>query len=119
MPDVNGMGAGRLFLVAGLMWMVCGQVRAQDVDAAALYGRQCAACHGEDLRGSEQGPPFLNAIYRPGHHPDVAFLVAVRSGVRPHHWNFGEMPPIVGLNDEQVAAIIKYVRTQQRDAGIE
>jgi len=58
MPDVNGVGAGRLILVAVLMWMICGPVRAQEVDAAALYGRQCAACHGDQRTGG-MGPALL------------------------------------------------------------
>lgn len=89
------------------------------LDGAQLYSAACASCHGADLRGSEQGPPFLDAIYRPGHHADASFLLAVRRGVRAHHWNFGNMPAIEGLTDEQVAAIVEYVRQQQRAAGIE
>jgi mono/diheme cytochrome c family protein len=59
MPDVNGMGAGRSDSGRRLLiWMVCGQVRAQDVDAAALYGRQCAACHGDQRTGG-MGPALL------------------------------------------------------------
>lgn len=88
-------------------------------DGAALYSQGCASCHGDDLRGTDEGPPFLDAIYRPGHHADVAFLVAVRSGSRAHHWNFGNMPPVEGLTNEQVAAIVEFVREQQRAAGIE
>ncbi len=44
--------------------------------------------------------------------------MAARSGVRPHHWNFGPMPPVSGLTDQQVAAIVAYVRSQQQAAGI-
>lgn len=88
-------------------------------DGANLYSQACARCHGADLRGTNQGPPFLDAIYRPGHHADGAFLFAVRGGSRAHHWNFGNMPPIPGLTDEQVGAITGFVREQQRAAGIE
>ncbi len=88
-------------------------------DGATLYSRACASCHGADLRGTDQGPPFLDAIYRPGHHADASFLLAVRRGARSHHWNFGAMPPVEGLTDEQVAAIVEFVREQQREAGID
>lgn len=88
-------------------------------DGATLYMAACASCHGADLRGTEQGPPFLDAVYRPAHHADASFLLAVRRGARAHHWDFGNMPPVQGLTDEQVAAIVAYVRQQQRDAGIE
>ncbi len=88
-------------------------------DGGALYRQACAACHGTDLRGTKQGPPFLDAIYRPAHHADAAFLLAVRRGVGPHHWNFGSMPAIQGLTDEQVTAIVEFVRAQQHANGID
>ena len=88
-------------------------------DGATLYTQACAGCHGADLRGTDKGPPFLDAIYRPGHHADVSFHLAIRSGARAHHWNFGDMSPVEGLTDEQVAAIVAFVRAQQREAGIE
>ena len=44
---------------------------------------------------------------------------AVRFGVIAHHWTFGDMPPVEGLSDEQVAAIVDWIRERQRAAGIE
>lgn len=84
-----------------------------------LYGANCASCHGARGQGTEQGPPHVHRIYEPSHHGDAAFLIAVRQGVRPHHWDFGSMPPIEGLSDEDVADIVAYVRQLQREAGIE
>ena len=89
------------------------------LDGRTLYSQACASCHGADLQGTDQGPPFLDSIYRSGHHADAAFLLAVRRGVRSHHWDFGGMPPIEGLSDEQVEAIVDFVREQQRAAGID
>lgn len=86
---------------------------------AELYSQACATCHGPDLTGTEQGPSFLNRIYEPGHHPDQAFLAAAMAGARSHHWNFGNMPRIEGITQEQILAIVEYVREQQRAAGIE
>ncbi len=89
------------------------------LDGASLFAQTCASCHGANLEGTAGGPPFIDSIYRPAHHADAAFLLAVRRGVRSHHWDFGNMPRIDGLSDEQVAAIVDFVRTQQRAAGIE
>jgi mono/diheme cytochrome c family protein len=86
---------------------------------AELYAQACASCHGADLYGTDQGPPFIDALYRPGHHADAAFLLAARRGVRAHHWDFGDMPLVEGLSDEQLAAIVGYVRERQRTEGIE
>lgn len=84
----------------------------------ALYQANCAVCHGADADGTEIGPSFLNDVYVPSHHADGAFLLAVRNGVQQHHWDFGPMPPIAGLDDSDVADIVAYVRAVQREAGI-
>jgi hypothetical protein len=62
---------------------------------------------------------LVHEIYEPGHHSDESFQMAVAQGVRAHHWNFGDMPPVGGLDRGEVADIIAWVREQQRAAGIE
>lgn len=84
-----------------------------------LYQSYCAACHGVDLRGTAVGPSHLSIVYEPNHHSDTAFLLAVRNGVRQHHWPFGDMAPVPGLSDDDIEAIIAYVRAQQRLNGFE
>lgn len=84
-----------------------------------LYAENCAECHGEDLRGTDQGPSFLSPIYEPGHHGDGAFLLAAQTGVRAHHWQFGDMPPVEGLTRADIEAIIAHVRQAQRTEGFE
>src|SRR5688500_10346792 len=74
-------------------------------EGRALYEETCAACHGADLEGTDTGPPFLDVIYAPNHHPDEAFYAAVENGVQPHHWDFGPMPPQTTVEPEEVAAI--------------
>lgn len=88
-------------------------------EGRTLYAENCAQCHGEDLRGTDQGPSFLSPVYEPGHHSDGAFLLAVQTGVRAHHWEFGDMPPVEGLTQNDVEAIIAYVRETQREKGFE
>lgn len=84
-----------------------------------LFETNCASCHGVDLNGTDKGPPFLNRIYEPSHHGDVAFQVAAKNGARAHHWNFGDMLPVPGVTPDDVAHITAYVRMQQRKAGIQ
>ena len=80
----------------------------------------CAACHGKNAAGRQgMGPPFVHPIYRPGHHGDMAFQMAVKQGVRAHHWPFGNMPPQPGLTPADVQNIVAYVRELQRANGIE
>ena len=47
----------------------------------------------------------------------LAFEVAIRDGVRAHHWDFGDMPPIEGLSGTEVDDIIAYVRAVQDAEG--
>ncbi len=84
-----------------------------------LFEANCATCHGADAGGTPSGPPLVHKIYEPSHHGDPAFLAAVRNGVRAHHWRFGDMPPVPGLSEEQVADIVRFVRALQRANGIE
>jgi mono/diheme cytochrome c family protein len=79
----------------------------------------CATCHGADVRGTPMGPPLIDRIYAPDHHPDAAFQSAVANGVQPHHWSFGPMPKLTHLDEDDVEAIIAYVRAEQRANGIE
>lgn len=84
-----------------------------------LFAERCAQCHGADLRGSPTGPPLVHPIYKPSHHADIAFQLAVRNGSRAHHWRFGDMKPVPGLTADDVAHITAYVRGEQRKAGIQ
>lgn len=81
-----------------------------------VFVANCATCHGEGLRGGLAGPPLINEIYAPSHHPDSAIRAAIANGVTPHHWDFAGMPPITGLSDDDVDAVIAYIRAVQRDA---
>lgn len=83
-----------------------------------LFEKNCASCHGIDLKGSKEGPPFLHPYYVPSHHGDPAFQLAVKNGVQAHHWKFGDMKPVPGLVPNDVAHITAYVRYQQRLVGI-
>lgn len=87
-------------------------------EGKTLFEGTCAACHGVDLKGTATGPPFLDPVYAPGHHPDSAFYTAVEFGVQPHHWDFGPMPP-QPLERDEVTAVIAYVRSEQEKAGIQ
>jgi mono/diheme cytochrome c family protein len=91
-----------------------------DADRGAVaFANNCAVCHGEAAQGTTQGPPLVHEVYEPSHHADVTFLLAVQRGVQQHHWDFGPMPPVPGVSEQDVADIVVYVRELQRAAGIE
>ena len=84
----------------------------------AKFKASCARCHGDRGVGTDHGPPLVHKIYEPNHHGDAAFQRAAASGVRAHHWKFGDMPRVEGVTPEDVAQIVQYVRWLQRQAGI-
>lgn len=84
-----------------------------------VFATSCAECHGADLRGTDQGPSFLSIVYEPDHHADIAFLLAAQRGVGQHHWRFGDMPPVDGVSEEDIAAVAAFVRETQSTEGFE
>ena len=83
-----------------------------------LYSKNCAACHGLNAAGTQNGPPLVHDIYNPGHHADAAFFIAAKRGVRSHHWPFGDMPPQPQVTSKDLTAITRYVRELQTANGI-
>ena len=84
-----------------------------------VFEANCVTCHGKNAAGSGNGPPLVHIIYEPNHHADISFQLAVKRGVRAHHWHFGNMPPVLGISDAQIRLITKYVRELQRANGIQ
>ncbi len=94
-------------------------LKAEQTPSSKLaYNNNCAHCHGADLQGSRQGPPFIHKVYEPSHHGDEAFYGAIANGVRAHHWRFGDMPAVSGVTRQEAEDIISYIRQQQRKNGI-
>ena len=103
-----------------------GEVRVvvPDLSPAARAGQQafdgkCAECHGAHARGGTKGPPLVHPAYRRAHHADIAFELAVRQGVRAHHWRFDDMPPQPSVTAVEISGITRYVRELQAANGID
>ena len=95
-----------------------------DLSASARAGRQafelrCQRCHGANTAGGPLGPPLVDRTYTSGLHADIAFTLAVRRGVRAHHWRFGDMPAQPEVSDAELADIVRYVRELQKANGID
>ena len=88
------------------------------VKGKVAFDANCAQCHGKNGSGTGNGPPLVHNIYNPGHHGDQAFLLAVKRGVRRHHWPYGNMPPQPQVTNAELTAIVKYVRELQVANGI-
>ena len=74
-----------------------GPVPAEFQVGETKFNSSCAACHGKEAAGTDHGPPLVHKIYEPNHHGDPAFQRAATTGVRAHHWEFGNMPKIEGV----------------------
>jgi mono/diheme cytochrome c family protein len=96
-----------------------GPVPAEFQAGETAFNANCAACHGKHAAGTDHGPPLVHKIYEPNHHGDPAFQRAAANGVKAHHWEFGNMPKIDAVTPADVDQIVKYVRWQQRQAGIQ
>ena len=126
-----------LALVAGILWWAnrpaegpppgapflevsVPELTGVEKEGEALFTQYCAVCHGKNAAGRGGiAPPLVNKIYRSRIHADVAFLLAVRNGVRAHHWQFGSMPPQEGVDEAAVTKITAYVRALQKQNGID
>jgi len=84
----------------------------------AIYNKHCSVCHGEKGVGTDTGSPLVHKIYHPNHHADFSFHLAVKTGVKAHHWKFGNMPAMKWVGKKDTDMIIKYVRDLQKAAGI-
>lgn len=92
----------------------------QERTGAHAYDAVCAACHGPNGQGqNDVAPPLVHKIYEPGHHGDMAFVMAAQNGVRSHHWKFGNMPPVEGVTKDDILNIVAYIRALQRANGID
>ena len=83
-----------------------------------VFNTNCASCHGVDAAGGTGGPPLIHNIYNPGHHSNAAFIRAMRSGVRQHHWQFGNMPPQPQVAFGDMVFLMKFIREVQQQNGI-
>lgn len=83
-----------------------------------LFQANCATCHGQDLQGTFVGPPLLHEIYGPDQLADDDIRAAVANGVTPKNWDFSGMPAFPKLDTDDVEALIAYVRSSQRAAGM-
>ncbi len=83
------------------------------------FEAKCSVCHGTNAAGQDGvAPPLVHVIYEPGHHGDESFQRAAVSGVRSHHWRFGDMPAVDGVTRGDVTMIVAYIREIQRANGI-
>jgi mono/diheme cytochrome c family protein len=113
---VAGVATGALAVVAA----ACGAdgTRSAADRGEAIYGANCAQCHGADLAGTERGPSLLEPVYLRGELTDAAVADAIRNGVAERRWDFGPMPANGALSDSQIDAVVEFLRAEQEAVGV-
>lgn len=83
-----------------------------------VFDQSCATCHGPEARGGLAGPPLTHEIYAELTDADIRTVIA--QGKPPTNWPQFEagMAPVPNLSEAEVAAVIAYVRSVQREAGL-
>lgn len=114
-PDTSALAEGDPIVDVALP----AELSANAAIGKRAFEAKCVTCHGANAAGQNGvAPPLVHKIYEPGHHSDMAFVLAAKNGVRAHHWNFGNMPPVEGLSDGEVRLIAKYIRELQVENGV-
>lgn len=82
-----------------------------------VFEQSCATCHGPEARGGLAGPPLTHEIYEDLTGADIRTVI--ERGKPPTNWPQFEagMAPVPNLSDDEVAAVIAYVREVQAEAG--
>jgi mono/diheme cytochrome c family protein len=87
---------------------------AEKIDGAAVYNEQCVACHQQNGEGvAEQFPPLKDNrdIFLSREFPARVVLFGLKGKIDVNGHAFdAEMPPLDVLSDQQIAAVIAYVR---------
>lgn len=84
-----------------------------------VFEAACAACHGQALRGSDNGPPLLHPFYAQGSaHGDEVILGAINNGAKSHMWRFGDMPKPDGVEPGRDRDVLAYIRAVQAANGL-
>jgi mono/diheme cytochrome c family protein len=87
---------------------------AHAADAPAIWGDQCAKCHGDDGKGDTKMGHKLSikdltdAAVQAAFTDDEGFK-AIKDGITDKNGK-SRMKPIEGLSDDEMKAMVKYVR---------
>jgi mono/diheme cytochrome c family protein/glucose/arabinose dehydrogenase len=73
-----------------------------------IYKNLCVACHQPDGRGREKIAPALAGSRYVIGDPAIAMRIVLSGKEGP----VGLMPPVAGLSDEQIAAVLTYIRRE-------
>jgi mono/diheme cytochrome c family protein len=105
----------RLFILFGITLLTLCGTRAFGQDSGTLYNQKCASCHGKDGGGHTAAsanmkvPDLRTKQYRDMSDADMYNSIA--HGTK--HYAYPHAFLHIGLTDEQVQGLVKYIRLLQ------
>ena len=119
------MRRASLIAAAGCVLFVAapsGAPAAAKVDGAAIFADQCSSCHQANGQGvAGEFPPLArnSDIFLARDYPVRAVLFGLSGKIDVGGKSFdGVMPPLAVLDDEDIAAVVHYVRTAWGNAAL-
>jgi cytochrome c553 len=90
-------------------------ISARGADAKALYGKDCAKCHGEDGKGETKmgkklGAKDYTSTKVQEELKDEAAFKAIKEGLKDKDGKI-LMKPAEGTSDEDIKGLVAYMRT--------
>ncbi|MCK3683536.1 PQQ-dependent sugar dehydrogenase [Maribellus sp. YY47] len=105
------MNVFRLLIFGSLYFFLIGSVCAQD--GQALYQQNCAQCHGADLNGGN-ATSLVDGIWQFGAEDGYIYR-NIKFGIS----HLGMPSYEKTLSDVEIGAILKYIRSSEKNAGAE
>jgi cytochrome c553 len=102
-------------LTLGIAIMAAAVLSASAADAKATYEKDCAKCHGKDgkgqtMMGKKQGAKDYTSAKVQDELKDEAAIKAIKEGYKDKEGKV-LMKPAEGLSDEDIKALVKYMRS--------
>jgi len=112
---MNTLQRTSLLTLTAALLLAPGPLRAQNQQKAAepgarQFARNCAGCHGEDGRGGDKAPAIATM-------PSVIALSDAQLSRIVHNGTQNGMPAFPQLGNDDVDAVVHYLRTLQGQTG--
>jgi len=107
---VIGLGYFGGELVYGTKTPVGEEIKGLAAEGAQVFNQKCSVCHHTDSTAIKVGPG-LKGIFKQDKFPESGLAVSDENFRKQLKTPFSKMPPFGHLSDEQVNALLDYLKT--------
>ena len=75
-----------------------------------LYDSFCIECHDTQGKGTQYGAARAHLVYGPQYHTNRSFFLAVSTGIKAYHWQYGDITKVSSVATEDAAYIESYIQ---------